>query len=84
VAAVGWKVYLREVYLRDQGRCTSISRAGRHGRTRRLEFPRRVPFAECGASTAASVGLLRTMHNRWEAARWYGEDLDQSNRRPRR
>jgi 5-methylcytosine-specific restriction endonuclease McrA len=75
----------REVWERDSGRCSYVGPAGRCGQTRRLEFHHRQPFAEGGPPTAQNLTLNCVAHNRLEAARWFGEDFDQSkSRQPER
>ncbi len=60
---------------RDGARCTFVGPAGRCTRTRRLEFHHRVPFAEGGTPTADNIALACTIHNQWEAARWFVADV---------
>jgi hypothetical protein len=49
--------------------------------TRRLEVHHRQPFAEGEPPTAQNLTLTCVAHNRLEAARWFGEDFDQSKSR---
>ena len=62
----------REVWLRDEGRCTFV---GSHGRCRErgmLEYHHREPFAAGGEATVSNVALLCRAHNGLEAERLFG------------
>ena len=65
----------RAVWERDAGRCAYVGPAGRCGQTRSLEFHHRRPFADGGESTVQVLSLACRLHNRLEAARWFGEDV---------
>ena len=62
----------REVWLRDEGRCTFV---GSHGRCRErgmLEYHHREPFAAGGEATVSNVALLCRAHTGLEAERLFG------------
>jgi hypothetical protein len=63
----------RAVWLRDEGRCTAVEPSGRCPQTRRLEFHHRVPVADGGETTVASIILLCADHHARESRRWFGE-----------
>jgi hypothetical protein len=63
----------REVYVRDDGRCTFTARDGRRcGGRMFLELDHIVPFANGGAATAANLRLRCRAHNQWHARRLFG------------
>jgi hypothetical protein len=64
----------REVWNRDQGRCTFVGPAGRCGSERGLEIDHIQPWALGGRSDdAANLRLLCRAHNQLEARRRFGE-----------
>ena len=66
----------REVYERDQGRCTYSATDGRRCEGRhRLQFDHILPFAMGGASTADNLRLRCQTHNLLEARRVFGPNL---------
>jgi hypothetical protein len=71
----------REVWKRDQGRCTFVGDQGkrcdaRHG----LEFDHVFPVARGGESTVENVRLLCRAHNQLEAERALGWELMRAKR----
>jgi hypothetical protein len=62
----------REVWARDQGRCTFVGAEGRCGERAFLEFHHIVPYAAGGAATAKNVTLACRAHNGLEADRFFG------------
>ena len=66
----------REVYLRDGGRCTFCSEAGRRCSTRRfLELDHVTPWAVGGEATAENLRLRCRAHNLHAARRYFGAEL---------
>jgi HNH endonuclease len=64
---------VREVYLRDQGRCSFVSLGGRRcGERAHLELDHMTPFAVGGASTLANLRLLCRAHNQQHARDHFG------------
>ena len=69
----------REVYARDGGRCSFVSKGGTRCGTRRdLEFHHIVPFAKGGAPTLDNLSLMCRVHNALLAERDYGRDYVKS------
>lgn len=63
----------REVYVRDQGRCSFVSDDGRCcGSQDFLELDHIVPWAKGGESTAANLRLLCRTHNQHRAFSYFG------------
>jgi hypothetical protein len=65
----------REVWARDEGRCTFVGTAGRCTERGFLEFHHVVPFADGGATGATGAANLRLycrVHNAFEAENWFG------------
>lgn len=63
----------RAVWVRDQGRCAFVSRAGRRCRESGfLEFHHVEPFAAGGAATVANIQLRCRAHNGYESVLFYG------------
>lgn len=66
----------REVWARDEGRCTwPLDGGGTCGSTLRLEFDHVVARGRGGSSDAANVRLLCRFHNQLTARVTYGDDL---------
>jgi len=64
---------VREVCLRDEGRCTFVSEQGKRCESRDfLELDHITPVAKGGESTAANVRLRCHTHNQYEAEREFG------------
>jgi len=64
----------REVWRRDQGRCTFVSDSGHRCESRlRLEFDHALPVARGGEATPANLRLRCWAHNQYEAEQVYGE-----------
>ena len=63
----------REVWERDEGRCSFVGEDGRRcNETRRLEYGHREPWAKGGEHTVANLALRCHAHNAYEAVRDYG------------
>ena len=63
----------REVYARDQGRCTFVAKDGRRCGSRVfVEIDHVRPFAAGGGATAANLRLRCRAHNQWHARRFFG------------
>jgi hypothetical protein len=66
----------REVWTRDQGRCTFVSDTGHRCESRtRLEFDHVLPVARGGEATSANLRLRCRAHNQYEAERAFGESF---------
>ncbi|MEO8901401.1 MAG: hypothetical protein ABI488_06765 [Polyangiaceae bacterium] len=64
---------VREVYVRDEGRCSFVSRDGRRCDCRVfLEVDHCTPFAVNGAPTILNLRLRCRAHNQWHAVRYFG------------
>jgi 5-methylcytosine-specific restriction endonuclease McrA len=64
----------REVWQRDQGRCTFVSDSGHRCESRtRLEFDHVTPVARGGEATIVNLRLRCRAHNQYEAERVFGE-----------
>jgi hypothetical protein len=64
----------REVWRRDEGRCTFVGENGHRCESRtRLEFDHVLPVARGGEATKANIQLRCRPHNQFEAERIYGE-----------
>ena len=64
----------REVWKRDEGRCSFLGANGhRCGSRRRLGFDHATPVARGGETTAANLRLRCRAHNQYEAERVFGE-----------
>ena len=71
----------REVWKRDQGRCTFVSDTGHRCESRmRLEFDHALPRARNGEATVANLRLRCQAHNQYEAERVYGESFMRGKR----
>ena len=71
----------REVWKRDQGRCTFVGDGGRRCDSRRdLEFDHVTPVARGGEATASNLRLRCRTHNQLEAERLLGHALMESKR----
>ena len=69
----------REVYVRDQGRCTFIAKDGRRCGCRMfLELDHAQPFAAGGVMTASNLRLRCRAHNQWHARRYFGRSYIQA------
>jgi hypothetical protein len=65
----------RDVYVRDEGRCTFVSLEGRRcGERRFLEVDHILPWATGGEQTAANLRLRCASHNRLHAEQCFGND----------
>jgi 5-methylcytosine-specific restriction endonuclease McrA len=63
----------RDVYVRDEGRCTFVSSDGRRcGERRFLEVDHVVPWATGGEQTAANLRLRCAAHNQLHAEQCFG------------
>jgi 5-methylcytosine-specific restriction endonuclease McrA len=72
----------REVWARDEARCTFTSEAGRRCDARRgLEFDHVIPFARGGESTVDGLRLRCRAHNQYEAERVFGREFMATRRR---
>jgi 5-methylcytosine-specific restriction endonuclease McrA len=66
----------REVWMRDQGRCTFVGSNGHRCEARRfLEFDHARPIALGGESTVDDLRLRCRVHNQYEAERVFGTDF---------
>jgi hypothetical protein len=66
----------RKVWVRDQGRCTFVSTAGRRCNERRfLEFDHVEPVARGGRATIDGMRLRCRAHNQYEAERAFGAEF---------
>jgi HNH endonuclease len=66
----------REVYERDQGRCTFVSRDGRRcAETRWLEIEHIHPWSAGGPATSDNLCLLCRAHNQHQARLKFGADF---------
>ena len=65
--------FKREVWARDQGRCSFVGADGHQcNETRGLEFAHREPWAKGGEHSADNLCLRCRAHNAWEAERDFG------------
>jgi 5-methylcytosine-specific restriction endonuclease McrA len=75
----------REVFRRDEGRCTFLDDQGRRCTARAfLELHHRQAFGRGGPHTAENIALACSAHNLHEARREYGSELLEARRRERR
>jgi hypothetical protein len=66
----------RDVWTRDQGRCTFVSDSGRRCECRAgLQFDHLHPFARGGEATVSGIRLRCRAHNQFEAERTYGPEF---------
>jgi 5-methylcytosine-specific restriction endonuclease McrA len=66
----------REVWERDEGRCTFVSTTGhRCGERRFLQFDHVEPVARGGRATVQGIRLRCRAHNQYEAERVFGADF---------
>ena len=71
----------REVYVRDQRRCTFVAKDGRRCGCRVfLELDHVRPFAAGGAATASNLRLRCRAHNQWHARRFFGRSCARAAR----
>ena len=71
----------REVWKRDQGRCTFVSDFGHRCESRtRLEFDHATPLARGGEGTVDNLRLRCRAHNQYEAERAFGESFMRGKR----
>ncbi|HUK65088.1 MAG TPA: hypothetical protein VLV15_17250 [Dongiaceae bacterium] len=71
----------REVWKRDQGRCTFVSDSGHRCESRtRLEFDYATPLARGGEGTVDDLRLRCRAHNQYEAERAFGESFMRGKR----
>jgi len=71
----------RAVWKRDAGQCAFVGRGGRCSETGFLEFHHRVPYGEGGQPTVGNLMLACRTHNRHEASRWFGLEIEECGRR---
>jgi 5-methylcytosine-specific restriction endonuclease McrA len=72
----------REVWERDEGRCTFVSESGRRCEERaRLEYDHIEPVARGGEATAENVRLACRSHNQYAAERAFGAEFMERKRR---
>lgn len=64
----------REVWRRDEGRCSFVGRQGRCAERKFLEYHHVVPHAEGGPPTAPNIELRCRAHNVYEAEVHFGPD----------
>jgi hypothetical protein len=75
----------RQVWRRDDGRCTFVNGKGRRCERRHgLHFDHRNPVALGGVATIENIRLLCPTHNQLEAERRLGADFMRSKRPPAR
>jgi len=75
----------RDVWTRDQGRCSFVGEDGhRCNETRRLEFGHLHPWGKRGENSAANLALRCRAHNAFEADRDFGASFMASKRGQRR
>jgi 5-methylcytosine-specific restriction endonuclease McrA len=67
----------REVWKRDEGRCTFVGTNGRCSETGFLELHHVEPYAVGGVATAENILLRCRAHNAYEAALFFGRDGDE-------
>ena len=71
----------REIWQRDQGRCSFVGEDGHHcNETRGLEFAHVKPWAKGFGHSASNLCLRCRAHNAWEADRDYGTGFMTSKR----
>jgi hypothetical protein len=70
----------REVWRRDEGRCTFVGREGRCGEMSFLEFHHVEPYATGGAATVANIQLRCRAHNAYEARLFFGDGVVKESR----
>jgi hypothetical protein len=75
----------RDVWERDQGRCTFVSASGHRCDARRfLEFDHIQPIARGGEATVEGLRLRCRAHNHYEAERAFGREFMEAKRREAR
>lgn len=63
----------REVFERDEGRCTFVDARGRRcGSNWQVEFHHRIPYARGGTHDTENIELRCRAHNQYEAELDYG------------
>jgi 5-methylcytosine-specific restriction endonuclease McrA len=62
----------REVWARDEGRCTFAGTQGRCSETGQLEFHHLIPFARGGPATVENIALRCRAHNAFESELVFG------------
>lgn len=62
----------REIWVRDEGRCTFVRNGRRCVETRWLEIDHIIPFAMGGQAELANLRLLCRAHNQLSARRIFG------------
>ena len=71
----------RQVWQRDEGRCTFVSEAGHRCESRaRLEFDHVEPLARGGLTSISGLRLRCHAHNQYEAERAFGEGFMRTRR----
>ena len=72
----------REVFKRDEGRCTFVDAEGRPcSSTWQVEFHHRIPYARGGTHDPDNIELRCRAHNQYEAELDYGVDFIAERRR---
>ena len=72
----------REVFKRDEGRCTFVDAEGRPcSSTWRVEFHHRIPYASGGTHDPDNIELRCRAHNQYEAELEYGAQIMAQRRR---
>jgi hypothetical protein len=70
----------REVWRRDEGRCTFVGAAGRCTERGLVQIHHVVPFADGGATDAVNCCLRCAAHNAYEAEAWFGPLISREER----
>ncbi|MBI2645529.1 MAG: HNH endonuclease, partial [Deltaproteobacteria bacterium] len=66
----------REVYKRDEGRCSYVSSEGKHcGEKNFLELDHVHPWGLGGSTTSENLRLLCRAHNQWRSEKTFGYQL---------
>jgi 5-methylcytosine-specific restriction endonuclease McrA len=66
----------RDVWKRDEGRCTFVGANGRCKETGFLELHHVQPYAVGGAATAENIRLRCRAHNAYETSLFFGQEAD--------
>ncbi len=70
----------RQVWIRDEGRCTFTSSTGTRCSSRTVEFDHALEFARGGQATTANIRLRCRAHNQYTAERAFGVAFMQRKR----
>ncbi len=65
----------RDVWARDQGRCTFVGACGRCNVTRNIEFHHIINHAHGGPATVANITLHCRAHNVYQAELDFGPEV---------